>query len=114
MFDINVRIIFPIVLILFTVQYTTKGPYYVLIKRYLNNFTNGEKRVKIATVNNLIENLVVSILIFGASSILNVLPIDIALIIIGGISTIGVVIVLDKMRYTVGLKPEEYSKKEIL
>lgn len=114
MFNINTKIIVPIVLILFTVQYITKGPYYVLIKRYLNNFTDGEKRVKIATVNNLIENAIVAILIFGASSILDVLPIDITLIIIGCISTICVVIVLDKMRHTVGLKPDEYSKKEIL
>ncbi len=114
MFNINIKILVPIVLILFIVQYITKGPYYVLIKRYLNNFTNGEKRVKIATVNNLIENLIVSILIFGASSILNVLPIDITLIIIGCISTICVIIVLDKMRYTVGLKPEQYSKRDIL
>lgn len=114
MFDINIKIMFPIVFALFTIQYMTKGPYYVLIKRYLNNFTNGEKRVKIATVNNLIENLAVSILVFGASSIINILPIDTTLIIIGCISTISVTIALDKMRYTVGLKPEEYSKKEIL
>lgn len=114
MFDINIKIMLPIVLILFTIQYITKGPYYVLIKRYLNNFTNGEKRVKIATVNNLMENLIVSILIFGASSILNVLKVDVALIIIGSLSTIAVTLVLDKMRYTVGLKPDEYSKKEIL
>ncbi len=114
MFDINIKIIFPIVFALFAIQYIAKGPYYVLIKRYLNNFTNGEKRVKIATANNLIENLIVSILVFGASSIINILPIDTTLIIIGSISTILVTIALDKMRYTVGLKPEEYSKKEIL
>lgn len=114
MFDINIKIMFPIVFALFTIQYIAKGPYYVLIKRYLNNFTNGEKRVKIATANNLIENLIVSILVFGASSIINILPIDTTLIIIGCISTILVTIALDKMRYTVGLKPEEYSKKEIL
>lgn len=114
MFNINIKIMLPIVFVLFTIQYIAKGPYYVLIKRYLNNFTNSEKRVKIATVNNLMENLIVSILIFGASSILNVLPIDITLIIIGCISIICVVIVLDKMRHTVGLKPDEYGKREIL
>lgn len=113
-FNINIKIMLPIVLVLFTIQYIAKGPYYVLIKRYLNNFTNSEKRVKIATVNNLIENLAVSILIFGASSILNVLEVDITLIIIGCISTICIIVVLDKMRHTVGLKPDEYSKKEIL
>ena len=110
MFDINIKIIFPIVFALFAIQYIAKGPYYVLIKRYLNNFTNGEKRVKIATANNLIENLIVSILVFGASSIINILPIDTTLIIIGSISTILVTIALDKMRYTVGLKKKFYKK----
>ena len=91
-----------------------KGPYYVLIKRYLNNFTNSEKRVKIATVNNLVENIIASLLVFGASFILDILPINYTLIIIGCILVIAVLILLDHMRTTVGLKMEQYGKKEIL
>lgn len=109
-FEINVSII----LVLFAIQYIMKGPYYVLIKRYLNNFTNSEKRVKIATVNNLIENLIASILIFGASSILDILPINITLLIIGCVGIMLFVLLLDKMRSTVGLKMEDYGKREIL
>lgn len=103
-----------LVLIFFAIQHAVRGPYYVLIKQYMNNFTNSEKRIKIATVNNLIENIVASILVFGASYMVDVLPIAYTTIIIGCISTVCFILLLDHMRGTVGLKPEEYSKKEIL
>ena len=91
-----------------------KGPYYVLIKQYFNNFTNSEKRVRISTANNIIENAIASLLIFVASYILDVVPTAYTLIIIGCVFTAGFVLLLDYMRTRVGLKPEEYSKKEIL
>ena len=96
------------------VQYIMKGPYYILIKRYYNNFTTGEKRVKIATVNNLVENIIASVLVFGASYVLDAVPVKFTLVIVGCISVIAVLILLDYMRNTVGLKMEQYGKKEIL
>ena len=111
-FNINILIIFT--LVLFTIQYIMKGPYYVLIKQYFNNFTNSEKRVRISTANNIIENAIASLLIFVASYILDVVPTAYTLIIIGCVFTAGFVLLLDYMRTRVGLKPEEYSKKEIL
>ncbi len=114
MFKIDTKISIPIILILFTIQYIMKGPYYVLIKRYFNNFTNSEKRVKISTVNNIVENLIASILIFGASFILNIIPINYTLIVIGVVSVIAMALLLDYMKGTVGLKMESYGKREIL
>lgn len=102
-----------IVLMLFAVQYIMRGPYYVLIKQYFNNFTNSEKRIRIATTNNLCENIIASTLVFGASYILDLIHIEYTMIIIGCVAIIGFVLLLDYMRGTVGLKPEEYSKKEI-
>lgn len=110
----NQRISIPIILILYIIQYVTKGPYHVLIKRYFNNFTNSEKRVKIATVNNLMENLIVSALIFASSFVIEFLPISTTLIVIGSAAVLLMVILLDTMRKTVGLKMEQYNKKEIL
>lgn len=114
MLKLDSRISIPIIFIIFSIQYIMKGPYNVIIKRYFNNFTDSQKRVKIATVNNLIENLIASILMFGASFILGILPVDYTLIIIGCISVISTVLLLDYMRDTVGLKMEQYGKKEIL
>ena len=103
-----------LVLIMFVVQYSMRGPYYSLIKQYFNNFTNSEKRIRIATTNNLCENAIASILILGASYVLDLVPIEFTMIIIGCVATLGFVLLLDYMRSRVGLKPEEYSKKEIL
>lgn len=114
MLKLDVKIVIPIIFILFIVQYIAKGPYYILIKRYFNNFTNSAKRVKIATVNNLIENLVVSILIFGAAFVLDNVSITYTLIVIGCISVISMLLTLMRMKKTVGLKMEQYGKKEIL
>ena len=103
-----------LILTLFTIQYVMKGPYYVLIKRYFNNFTDSDKRIKISTANSLCENAIAATLIFGASYILEFISIEYTTIIIGCLFTMGFVLLLDYMRKTVGLKPEEYSKKEIL
>ena len=103
-----------IILILFAIQYSMKGPYHVLIKRYFNNFTTSEKRIKISTANNLCENAIASCVIFAASCLLEVIPLEYTITIIGCIATVFFVSLLDYMRETVGLKPEEYSSKEIL
>ena len=112
--NFNYTITTIIILLLFTIQYVVKGPYYVLIKQYFNNFTNSEKRVRIATANNIFENGIASILIFLASWILEIAQIKFTLIILGCIFIITFVLLLDKMKTIVGLKPEEYCKKEIL
>ena len=91
----------------------TKGPYYVLIKRYLNNFTNSEKRVRIATVNNMFENAIASLLVFGASFVLKYINITFTTMIIGCVFIIIFVLLLDFMKTRVGLEPEEYDKNEI-
>ena len=51
---------------------------------------------------------------FGSAFVLDSLPINITLIIVGCVATMLVVILLDRMRHTVGLKIEQYDKKEIL
>lgn len=111
-FENNVTI--PLTLILFVVQYIMKGPYYILIKQYLNNFTDSKTRVRISTINNLFENIFVSIVLFAVSSIVEILPVSQALLIIGIISLIGIIILLEYMKTTVGKKPEEYGKKDLI
>ena len=103
----------PIILFLIIITNCTKGPYYVLIKRYLNNFTNSEKRVRIATVNNMFENAIASLLIFIASFILNYINITFTTIVIGCIFILIFVLLLDMMKTRVGLDPEEYNIDEI-
>ena len=103
-----------IVLTMFAIQYSMKGPYHVLIKRYFNNFTTSEKRIKISTANNLCENAIASTVMFAASYLLEAVPIKYTTTMIGCIATVLFISLLDYMKGTVGLKPEEYSPKEIL
>ena len=112
-FHLPIQIMYVIVTISFIIQYIAKGPYYVLIKRYFNNFTTSQKRVKIATANNIMENAIAAILVFVASYVLEVAPIYDSVVMIGCLAVGGVVLWLDHMRGRVGLKMEEYSKKEI-
>lgn len=113
MFEIEFKYLLPAILVLYVIQFIARGPYYVLIKRYFNNFTNSKKRVEIATVNNIVENLIASLLMFGSSYVLDAVPLNHTLLIVGCVATILTVIILDIMKTTVGLKPEQYSKRDI-
>lgn len=112
--NLKMQIITPLIFILYIVQYIMKGPYYILIKQYLNNFTDSKTRIRISAANNLFENLFVAVVLFAVSYIVEILPISQALIIIGTISVIIVVILLEYMKETVGKKPEKYGKRDFL
>ena len=98
---------------LFAIQYAIKGPYVGLMTRYLNNFTNRSIRPKISALRYLTANLTTAILSFICSGLLAITTTANTFIIIGCITTIGIVLLLDYMRDKVGLKPEEYSDEDI-
>lgn len=102
-----------IVILLFAVQYIAKGPFYTLIKRYLNNFTTTTLRSKISSCYNLMESLSRSLIALLASFLLRYINSVGTICIIGCVLTIIFVLMLDKMTHKVGLKPEEYKKSEI-
>lgn len=106
-------IILAIVLILYLVQYLAKGAFHTLIRRYLNNFTTSSLRDKITLAYNLIESLARALVALLASMILKITTASNAVLFIGCISTIFIVLLIDNMKDKVGLKPEEYQKKEV-
>lgn len=101
------------VLVVFLVQYIVRGPFYPLIKRYLNNFTTTSLRTKISSSFNLLENILRFVITFAASNLLRVTSTANTFTILGCVLTIVVVLMLDNMRKKVGLKPEEYSENDI-
>lgn len=101
------------VILLFTVQFIAKGPFYTLIRRYLNNFTTTSLRAKISSCYNLMESLARSLISLFASFLLRYIDVAGTICIVGCVLTIILVLLTDKMRFTVGLKPEEYKKSEI-
>ena len=101
-----------VVLLLFGVQYIVKGPFYPLIRQYLNNFTTTKLRTKISSSFNLLENILRFIITFTASTLLRFTTTANTFTILGCILGLIVVLTLDGMRTRVGLKPEEYTEKD--
>ena len=78
-----------VVLIVFLIQYIARGPFYPLIKQYLNN-----------------------LITFAASNLLRVTTTANTFTILGCVLAIIVVLMLENMRKKVGLKPEQYSERD--
>ena len=94
-------------------QGAIKGAYNVLIYRYLNNFKNKKIRIKLATVRNMVYNFfTICISLFGAL-LLQFTSSSETILMIGCVSTIIIILLLDFMRGKVGLKPEKYSKEDL-
>lgn len=98
---------------MFVIQTTIKGPYHTLIKTYLSSFASHTMRTKILSASDLCHGIARTILSFICSFLLGITSTAYVFIIIGCLLTLYLVLLLDKMRHTVGLKPEEYSKKDI-
>ena len=109
----NFTVILIILLVLFFIQFLAKGAFYTLIKRYLNNFTNSSLRSKITSAYNLVESIARAGVALCASWLLKITIPSNTVLVLGCVITIIIVLLLDSMRNKVGLKPEEYSKKDI-
>ena len=101
-----------VVLAIFVVQYIAKGPFYTLIRQYLNNFTTASLRNKISSSYNMLESFFRFSISLFASFLLRYTTTANTLTIIGCIATVVIVLMLDNMRTKVGLKPEEYKEKD--
>lgn len=95
------------------VFYVDKGLYQVLLKRYLSNFTSPEILPKIFSANEISMNALKAVISFLGSAILGILTASWSMVVVGIIATIFMILLLSYMKTRVGLKPEEYSKKEI-
>lgn len=104
---------FFIIIAMFLLQNIIKGPFHTLIKTYLNSFASHTMRDNIISAYELSYGIARTILTFAISGLLSILNTSYTLIISGCIFTVFFIFLLDKMKYTVGLKPEEYSKKDI-
>lgn len=110
---IDMEIAMPIILGLFSLQYVVRGPFYTLIKRYFNNFSTTKARNKIYSITTFFESLVGSIITIAGALIVEYMDSSYSFLIIGGISLVLVILILDYMKPRVGLKPEEYKRSEI-
>lgn len=103
----------PAVLFAFTIQFATKGLYFVVNKKYLNSFSTSGLRTKIFSINNLFESLCAAITAFLCSKLLLWTDTAVALVIFSIVFLIVLSIILKYMKTRVGLKPEQYRKEDI-
>lgn len=112
-FNLHFGLCLEFILLMFVIQYLIKGPFYTLIKRYLNSFSTSSMRTNISSASDLVYSVFRSIICFISSALLSVTTTSYVFVILGCIFTVFFIFLLDYMKHTVGLKPEQYSKKEI-
>lgn len=91
----------------------TKGPFYTLIKRYLQSFSPSSVTTRVYGLQTILSSIFATIVLLLSSKLLEYISVSTSLIIIGAFLSIIFLILLDYMKYHVGLKPEEYAKSEI-
>lgn len=109
----HISIIITIVIIWFVFYSITKGVYYPVIKRYLNSFTISRVNTKIYASETIFNSLARIPISLFASYILSITNTSTSFIIIGSLLSILFIFLLNYMNGRVGLKPEEYTKKDI-
>lgn len=102
-----------LIILLFVIQGAIKGPYNVLIYRYLNNFTNRNIRTKLSTIRNIIYSISTIMISLIGAILLHFSDAANTILIIGCILTAVIVLLLDYMRDKVGLKPDKYSEDDL-
>lgn len=107
------NILIAVVLASQAIQFAIKGPYYTLIKQYLSSFATSSMRLKIISASNLIEGLMSGLVSLLGAFLLTKMTTAASSIIIGLFFFILLTVLLSYMKTRVGLKPEEYSNKEI-
>lgn len=112
----NISFTVSIICILLTIILVgiVKGPYYTLMDRYFNSFSNPNVNTKIFSVKALVENLGRVILSSFASFLLGITTTAYTFIILGCTLFIVFIFLLDYMKSKLGLKPEEYSKEDLV
>lgn len=86
---------------------------YNIVTTYMGNFAGEEISSKIFSAGELVKDICRTILNLFASWAVGAMPTAMALLLVGGVGTVIMIIILYYMKPRLGLKPEEYDKKDI-
>lgn len=106
-------LIIPTILVLYVILKTTSSIWYILGWKYLKNFTNEKIRSKITFTYEFIGCMAAAIASLLGGQLIKVVSVQNAFLLVGLIGLIAIILSLDYMRTRFGLKPNEYSKKDI-
>lgn len=103
-------------IIIFTniIRMSDKGIYKIIKRRYIGNFMTPEILTKVYCIDSVITSIMrMTISAFG-SFLLTIINIQYAMVAIGMICTVITFMMYKFTKTKVGLKPEEYTKKDIV
>ena len=98
---------------MYTVRYIGAGSYYVLIKKYITNFTNVQMVEKVYSSYSIVTGIGNALISAIASAIVSHCNLIYSTLIFGALSTLSMVVLLKFMKTRVGLRPEQYRTKDI-
>lgn len=101
---LNYGLTLEIILIMLALQCAVKGPYYTLIKRYLNSFSTSSMRTKIYAAMELPYSLLRALICVICSFLLNITTTSYVYVILGCIFSVIMIFLLDHMKHTVRTK----------
>ena len=101
-----------ILLVMYTVRYIGAGSYYVLIKKYITNFTNVQMVEKVYSAYSIVTGIGNALISAIASAIVARCNLIYSTLIFGAISTLAMILLLKFMKTRVGLRPEQYRMKD--
>lgn len=105
-----------LIIIIFTyiLRMSDKGIFQIIRKRYMGNFMTPEMLTKIYAVYSLIASAF-RMLIGGIGSyLLTIMTIEYAMVVVGILFSIVALLFSRYMKTKIGLKPEEYSKRDVV
>lgn len=111
--NIEFKVLLMVIVFAFFARAYSKGVFEVLKNRYMNNFADNKVLPKIYSVNAIVSNFCVMIIGIIATIILEMTELSDALLILGAIMTFVVLMLALYSKSRLGLKPEEYSKKDV-
>lgn len=111
--DLNIFVVFGILIFMYIIKYILVGLYNVLLIKYLSNFTNKTIDAKIYGINSFLSCVVSVLFGFIAAYLVDLFPTSGAMLIFGWGVLVIMSIVLFYMRDKVGLDPKEYSEIEL-
>ena len=106
-------LIIGIIVATYAVRYLSTGFYYVLIKKYITNFTNGEVANKVYSAHSFVIGLGNLIICAFGAIISSNFSVKNSMIIFGIVFFTIMILILNYMRTRVGLDPNSYRKKDI-
>lgn len=103
-----------IIIFTYIIRMFDKGIYKIIKRRYIGNFMTPEILTKVYSVDGVIASVVrMSICAFG-SYLLTFMNIEYAMVTVGVLFTIVTLLFAKYMKTRIGLKPEQYTKKDVV